>query len=612
MVWGEDLDYSPEKSSFEVKEVGEIDSIFYLSEKDMKLYDWISRYYHYSLGRLISDSFPKRLKRPRKIVEFKGTGERGVQLSEDQSSIFARICMHLGYFSQHLIHGVTGSGKSLIYLEVMKKILKEGQSVLFLLPEINLTPQFIKMFQEVLDVPIFQYHSSIQNSEKYFLWKKCQDENSPYVVVGVRSSLFLPMKNLGLIIVDEEHDASFKQEDRCPYHGRDVAIYKAMINNCPIILGSATPSCESFYRFYTQKLKGTFYYRIESRYGKGRFPKVYISSLKDFDGEFFTEKSLKFLDDCIGSGDQALIMVNRLGFSHYFQCRSCGHHYKCPNCSTNLKIYKKKNQILCHYCDYLTPIPRECEKCGGLSFEHRGFGTEQVQEKLEQIRPQFRVGRFDRDDVRNFKTLKKRLKDFTDGEYDLLIGTQMLSKGHNFEKVNLVLILGIDSQLNFPDFRANERVYQLVSQISGRAGRFSGKGKVVIETLGDENPLWSFSDKNSREFYQMELSIRELCRCSPFYRFALISISSRFLERMIQYIEEKKYIFDEIQGSIPDVLLDGPNPASIEKRVNRYTWIYLLRSQNLKNLHRFVESVERSFNTPHYLSVKIDIDPISF
>lgn len=612
-VVSEDHDFDPEKQKFKTKEIIAVEDEFALSSKEIELYKWMSSYYHYSLGKLIFDCLPKRLKRPRQAPIIQGINPQEIKLSTEQDEIFQQINDYLGKgFSQHLIHGITGSGKSLIYLSLMKEVIKAQKSVLFLLPEINLTPQFMKMFEAYLDVPVYQYHSSITNSEKYNLWKKLKEKNEPCIIVGVRSSLFLPIDNLGLIIVDEEHDSSFKQDDRCAYHGRDVAIYKSFLHQCPVVLGSATPSVETYHRFKNSKDDKKKYYSLKKRYGEGKLPQIIIGDLKNSEGEFFTKESLELLDQAIEKNEQALVFVNRLGFAHYYQCNQCGFHYECPNCAVNLKVYKKRQKMICHHCDYEEPIPKQCPECGGLSFYHKGFGTEQVELKLKELRPEIQFDRFDRDEIKNFKDLKKKLEDFSSGEFEVLIGTQMLSKGHNFEKVNLVLVMGVDNQLNFPDFRANEKVYQLVNQISGRSGRFSGDGKVVIETLSDQDPLWGHLSEDSEEFFNSELSVRALCECPPYYKLAILYFTSNNQDKLMSYMGSLQPMMSAIQKQIDETIVLGPKPAPIEKRVNKFTWLYLLKAKDSKNLNRFIESVKKNLEKPSGISMKIDVDPISF
>jgi len=448
-----------------------------LSKAEILFYQWIASYYHYPVGKLIFDCLPKILKKPHKLSCVKGRGDINLPtMTSDQEMIWLRIKNEInGTFKKYLLHGVTGSGKTIIYLNLIEDMLSQNQSVLFLLPEINLTPQFIQTFSEYLKVDIYPYNSSISNSKKYEMWKTLKNKNEPCVVIGVRSSIFLPINNLGLIIVDEEHDHSFKQEDRCPYNARDLAIKKASLLSIPVILGSATPSVETYYNFKTKDEKN--YFSLKERVNQSKLPLIDLVDLrKDKSLENpeiwpFKEHSIKKIAEALAKNEQVVVFVNRLGYANYLQCSACGYQFFCPNCTINLKYFHKKNEVQCQYCEYTDKKPEICPQCSNLNILQIGFGTEKLQQVLKKAFPSQTIGRFDRDDVTTFKKLEQRLDDFHQGKIDILVGTQMLSKGHNFKNVNLVLIFGVDLQLNFPDFRSNERAYQLLTQISGRSGR---------------------------------------------------------------------------------------------------------------------------------------------
>ena len=315
-----------------------IENSFSLSSKELELYEWMSSYYHYSLGKLVFDCLPKVMKRPRKPDFIQGSGEPlGFEFNEAQKKVIEKI-EEKGFdsFNQHFIHGVTGSGKSAVYLKAMREVLASGKSVQFLLPEINLTPQFTNMFATHLGCEVFTYHSGVTASEKYNIWKALNEKSDPVLVMGVRSSIFLPIENLGLVIVDEEHDQSFKQTDRCTYNGRDVAIKKAQLANCPIILGSATPSLENYYLF-SEKKNDRSYHKLENRVGKGAFPKLEILDTRDRFSENdpawpFLDETLERIKEKLDQGEQVLIFINKLGYSSFVQCRSCGHQFLNDKC----------------------------------------------------------------------------------------------------------------------------------------------------------------------------------------------------------------------------------------------------------------------------------------
>jgi primosomal protein N' (replication factor Y) len=501
-------------------------------------------------------------------------------------------------------------------LDLIKATLEKGKSVLFLLPEINLTPQFISTFARYLDAPILSYHSELSDSQKYQIWMKAREMSQGSLILGVRSSVFIPILNLGLIIIDEEHDTSFKQDDRCPYNARDVASKKAQLLGIPLVMGSATPSLESYFNFH-RPLEGL--YEMEKRAGNAFLPEVQLidardNSNKEDDTWPLVQDSINAIKESFARGEQILVFVNRLGFASYLQCRACGHQFNCPNCSITLRYYKQKNRLACHHCEYKAPMPGQCPSCGCMTISHKGYGTEKIQEVLLKIFPDKKIERFDRDEIKNFKQLEQRLSDFHAGKIDLMVGTQMLSKGHNFEKVKLVLILGIDGQLNFPDFRSSERVYQTLTQVAGRAGRYSQDGKVLIQTLNPENSLFQIvKNHDFHQFYQDELKIRLLCDCPPYTRLAMIHFSSRFQERLIPHVSD--YVGSMLRGMImqhfSEVTILGPRPAHIEKKSNQFTWSLLLKSKDLGQLHNLIKSFEMSYKSVASVSYKVDIDPYS-
>ncbi|MFL5783233.1 MAG: primosomal protein N' [Bacteriovoracaceae bacterium] len=588
-----------------------------LSESELELFEWMAGYYHYSIGQLIFDCLPNHLKRPRPLDFVQGEGkELEFVPNPVQQNVIEKIREGLNHYGRSLIHGVTGSGKTIVYLDLIRATLAEGKSVLFLLPEINLTPQFISTFAKYISAPIYSYHSELSDSQKYQIWQMARSLDRPCLLLGVRSSVFIPLKNLGLIVIDEEHDSSFKQDDRCPYNARDVASKKAQLLGIPLVMGSATPSIESYSQFHSAQSKGKLF-EMKERAGDAYLPEIELvdardKTAKEDDTWPLVRTSVETIKSSLAKGDQVLVFVNRLGFSNYIQCRACGHQFNCPNCSVTLRYYKRKNILACNHCEYKDAVPSQCPECGSMTLMQKGFGTERVQEVLQKIFPEKKIERFDREEIKTFTQLEQRLDDFHKGKIDIMVGTQMLSKGHNFEKVKLVLILGIDSQLNFPDFRSQERVYQTLTQVSGRAGRYSRDGKVLIQTLNPESSLFHMVKNHSfHEFYESELKIRELCDCPPYKRLALIHFSSRFQERLIQHVSENvgPMVRQLVKDHFKDVLVLGPRPAHIEKKSNQFTWSVLLKSQDLSQLHNLLKSFEMNYKSMASVSYKIDVDP---
>ncbi len=602
-----------------IKTVKEILPNWKLEEVELQLFEWMAGYYHYSLGQLIFDCLPHHLKRPRPLEISEGEGHELEFIPNPiQKSVVTSIRQGLGQFNRYLVHGVTGSGKTVVYLDLIKTTLEQGKSVLFLLPEINLTPQFISTFARYLKAPILSYHSELADSQKYQIWQMARTLKEPTLILGVRSSIFIPVANLGLIVIDEEHDTSFKQDDRCPYNARDVASKKSQLLGIPMVMGSATPSLETYSAFHQpNQIKNLF--EMKQRAGDAYLPKIELIDARDKSGKEddiwpLVPPSVRAIKDALSRGEQVLVFVNRLGFANYIQCRACGHQFNCPNCSITLRYYKKKNILACHHCEYKEPMPLDCPSCRSMTLSQKGFGTEKVQEVLQRLFPDKQIDRFDREEIKNFKQLEERLSNFHQGKIDLMVGTQMLSKGHNFEKVKLVLILGIDSQLNFPDFRSAERVYQTLTQVSGRAGRYSQDGKVLIQTLNPESSLFQIvKNHDFHQFYEDELKIRELCDCPPFKRLAMIHFSSRFQDKLISHVSEFVGVLlrDLIRQHFKEVTILGPRPASIERKSNQFTWSILLKSKDLPQLHNLLKSFEMNYKSMSGIAYKIDIDPYS-
>lgn len=617
-IWGI-VESSSVSDVDKIKSVLEIESEIFLSEIECDLYQWMANYYHYPLGQLIYDVLPPFLKRPRKLNFDQGEGlPLDLTMNDEQKNVVTQISAYgLERFSKWLVHGVTGAGKTLIYLEIIKKIITDKKSVLFLLPEINLTPQFLKTFQTYLDVPIYSYNSAISNSDKFGLWKLLQDDSSPKLILGVRSSIFLPVKNLGLIIVDEEHDQSFKQDDRCTYNARDIAIKRASLEKIPVVLGSATPMVETYKAF----IETDHYFALRKRVLDARLPVVELIDMRGrskVESERmiwpYSSESIYKIKKALEKDEQVLIFINRLGYANYLQCNACGHQFACPNCSTNLKYFKKRAELSCQTCEYKEPAPEMCPECMNINLAPKGFGTERAYEILKEILPTKKIERFDRDEIKTFSQLESVLDKFHKREIDVLVGTQMLSKGHNFKNVNLVLILGIDSQLNFPDFRSNERVYQTLTQVSGRAGRFGKDAEVLVHTLAPENKIFSYLKNHTfEEFYQDEIPMREMCSSPPVKKLILIYFNSKSQEVVIRESSNQANSLRSLASQhFNQVEILGPRPSMVEKKINKFTWSLMIRSSDLNQLHNLVSTFSKNYRPPYTISLKIDVDPYYF
>ncbi|MFN8370114.1 MAG: primosomal protein N' [Bacteriovoracaceae bacterium] len=596
-----------------IKNITQKVSDLYLPTNESLLYDWMSKYYHYSLGQLIFDTLPTfdpskiPTKTKLKIIEAKKSEELLV-LNSEQEKVFSSIKINPG---KMLLHGITGSGKTLIYAHLMNQLFLQKKSVLYLIPEINLTVQFVDFFSKLFNVKIFLYNSEVNKNQKLAIYKYLLNSTEPMLIIGARSAVFLPFNNLGMIIVDEEHDNSFKQDDHCMYNARDVAIKKSSLYKVPILLGSATPALETYYNA-TEK-KSYDYYVLDKRAQNSSLPNIEFVTLSKTDVWPISEKIYSAIHNALVKGEQVLILINRLGFADFIQCKSCKYVYKCKNCSVSLKYFKNKKILHCAFCDYSITYPEVCDQCGSMVLIQKGFGTEKILEVLSEKFPQKVVERFDRAEITTYKKLVTALDNFHSGKVDILVGTQMLSKGHNFKKVNLVVVLGVDSLLNFPDFRSEEKVYQLLVQISGRSGRFNSDSQVLIQTNNPENRTFKIIKEHKfNDFYSYELSERNLFRYPPFSKLIVLYFTAKNIDDLkFEVIEIKKVLDDLITKNYKEIEALGPTSANVEKKVNQYTWKILLKATSLNDLHNIVANFQRIYPIKHFISLKIDVDPMN-
>jgi len=438
-----------------------------------------------------------------------------------------------------LLHGVTSSGKTELYIKYIQETLDEGKQVLYLLPEIALTTQTISRLKKYFGEKVGVYHSRFNENERVEIWNKVlkhtkQDisGNSSYdIILGARSAVFLPFSDLGLVIVDEEHDSSFKQYEPSPrYNGRDAALYLAHLHQAKTILGSATPSIESYYNCHEGKYALV---EMSERYGNMEMPEIDVVNLRD-EIRFkkmkshFTSVLVKQLEDVLAKGEQAIIFQNRRGFSLRLECESCGWMPVCRNCDVTLVYHKQNNQLRCHYCGYTTFVPEKCPECKSSSLKMKGFGTEKVEEELSLLFPKARIARMDLDTTRTRHSHQKIINDLEERKIDILVGTQMVTKGLDFENVSTVSILNADNMLGFPDFRSAERSYQLMAQVSGRSGRKNKRGKVIIQAYKPSHPIIiDVVHHDYKSMYEQQLVDRRKFKYPPFYRLILIKLKHK-------------------------------------------------------------------------------------
>lgn len=484
-----------------------------------------------------------------------------------------------------LIEGVTGSGKTEVYLNSIQKVLEKNKTALMLVPEIALTPQMVNRVSARFKDDVAVLHSGLSNGERYDEWRRIE-RGEAKVVVGARSAIFAPLKNLGIIIIDEEHESSYKQEENPRYHARDVAIWRGEYNKCPVVLGSATPSLESRARAQ----KGVYkLINMTKRVNEMALPAVKIIDMRDSqnasEASDFSQELIDSLRNVINNNEQAVLMLNKRGYSAFLMCRECGNVVKCPNCDVSLTVHKDSNSLKCHYCGFETNIPKLCPNCNSDKLRTHGTGTQKVQEELNKIFPGVNILRMDVDTTSKKGAHSKILNKFAKKEAPILLGTQMIAKGLDFPDVTLVGVINADTTLAISDFRASERTFQLLTQVSGRAGRAKKAGHVIVQTYNpDHYAIQLAAGHDYEDFYKHEMYIRHRSDYPPFFYTTLITVTHQYENQSLKKAFEIKNILNkELQE---DVIILGPTPGTISKINNRYYYQIILKYKNPDTVHK--------------------------
>ena len=502
-----------------------------------------------------------------------------------------------------LLKGVTGSGKTEIYIELIKKAFFEGYGSIFLVPEISLTPQMVERFQSEFKNNIAILHSSLSDIERAKEWESIYTGEKK-IVLGVRSAIFSPVKNLKYIILDEEHEATYKQDSSPRYNTKYVAIKRCLDEGAKLILGSATPSIESYYYAKTGIYE---LLSLEDRYGNAEMPDIEIVDMKQEDDLFFSKALLEEIKNTLLKNEQVILLLNRKGYSTYIQCKDCGYVEECDNCSIKMSYYKSTNKYKCNYCGKQIHYTGKCTKCGSTNLIHSGKGIERIEEELKKYFdvPMIKV---DSELSRNKDYFSRIYKDFSDKKYSILIGTQIIAKGLHFPNVTLVGVINSDIILNFPDFRSGEKTFQLLTQVSGRAGRGDKKGKVIIQTYEPENNVIKDSkEENYDLFYEKEISSRKIFSYPPFSKILNIGFSSEDEARLLDI---SKKFYDEIKSQ--DIELYGPMPSMVYKVQKRFRMNIFVKGSK-KKIDKFKLFLKKKLNEFNDTKVRIvvDIDPIN-
>ncbi|MFV0391472.1 MAG: primosomal protein N' [Paludibacteraceae bacterium] len=515
-----------------------------------------------------------------------------------------------------LLHGITSSGKTEIYVQLIKQILSENKQVLYLVPEIALTTQLTSRLKRIFGNKLGIYHSKFSDAERVEIWNNLLNNKGYEIIIGVRSSIFLPFRHLGLIIVDEEHETSYKQFDPAPrYHARNAAIVLASMHGAKTLLGTATPAIETY---FNTKIGKYGLVELNKRYQDIELPEIVIVDTKEayrkkqMQGHF-TPLLMEKISLALENNEQIILFQNRRGYAPYLECTACGHVRKCKHCDVSLTVHKFSNKLSCHYCGYMEDIPRVCPVCNTPNLVNRGFGTEKLEQEIQEHFPQARVARMDLDTTRRKKSYEKLIGDFETGKIDILVGTQMVTKGLDFERVSLVGILNADNLLNFPDFRSHERAFQLMTQVSGRAGRKNKRGTVVLQSSNPEHPIIGQVIRNDYAgMFHTQSAEREKFRYPPYYR--LIEITLRHRDAGV--LDKGAHLMaDEMLKLFGNRVL-GPNIPLVSRVQNYYIKNILLKMEKDLSPERVKKIIQNSCNnilsSSGYKSLRIslDVDPM--
>ena len=529
-------------------------------------------------------------------------------LNSDQAHAVERLSSQLDEFCPTLLEGVTGSGKTEVYLRLIQRVLAQHKQVLVLVPEIGLTPQLLARFQRRLSVPQAVLHSALSDRERLNTWLLARN-GTARVVIGTRSAIFTPLPELGLIIIDEEHDASFKQQDGFRYHARDLAIVRAQHSQIPIILGSATPSLESV---YNAKQGRYVHLLLPERVGTAKPPAIEILDLRRrILNNGLSESLLTRAKTHLQASGQVLLFLNRRGFAPTLICHECGWTDSCPNCDAHLTLHLKRQKLICHHCGTEQAVPAPCPACGSVDLRPLGLGTERIEATLKQLFPKMKLARLDRDSTRRKGSLQKLLDDIQQGRRQLLVGTQMLAKGHHFPNVTLVGVIDADQGLFSADFRASEKLAQLILQVAGRAGRADRPGTVLIQTHQPDHPLLNtLINKGYAQFAQAALAEREQAALPPYTHHALLRAEAIDAERPLHFLHDAA---QASHGLATAVELLGPVPAPMERRAGRYRAQLLLQASTRPPLRRFLERwlpLLETLKSARKVRWSLDVDPM--
>lgn len=605
-----------DKSSFsKLKEVEEvIDHEALLSKEILEFLTWSANYYHHPIGEVLSNAIPKNLRNGKPALLKKPSeanvkvSSTDIQLTTEQSFAITEVLKSSSEFNGFLLHGVTGSGKTEVYLNITERLLKTGKQVLVLVPEIGLTPQMISRFEERIEGQVVAVHSQLNDTQKQDAYLLAKNGDAK-VILGTRSAIFTPIPNLGLVIVDEEHDNSFKQQSNFRYSARDLSFMRAKFANVPLILGTATPSLETLKNVIEKKLARL---TLTSRPGEAIMPSIDLIDMRSQPSEPLSKPLIARIKHYLSESRQVMLFINRRGYAPIYYCTECGWQSECTSCDSRLVYHRSINRLKCHHCGLEKSPESSCPSCSSKELKILGYGTERLEENLESFFPSTEVIRIDRDTTRKKKAFATHLKKINSGEPCIIIGTQMLAKGHDFSNLAFVGILDVDVGLMSTDFRATEHLAQLLVQVSGRCGRGKYKGEVNIQTRYPNHPIFNFvKDSRYTEYAKTLLLERKDTKLPPFAHQALICANAKNKILAENFLTEVARLINSIE--IESVEIWGPVPGVIERKSDYYYFNLYLQSEDRGQLRRLIQTFYQHVETIRVSSSVrwfVDIDPV--
>ena len=558
-----------------------------------------------SLNTLIKKGFIEEVKKEHYRNEYHESVFVRHELTDLQKGVVEEVIN--GKNNTYLLHGVTGSGKTEVYMEIIDFYLKQGKSCIVLVPEISLTPQMVSRFHERFGNQIAALHSALSDGEKYDEWRRIY-RGEASIVIGARSAIFAPLENIGVIIIDEEHSDSYKQSDPSPrYHAKDIALYRAQKHHCSVVLGSATPSLETMARAQ----KGVYHYlSLPERVNGKDLPKVSIIDMNQAmkkSRNHFSQELIEAIKKRLTLQEQVILLLNRRGYSSFVMCKNCGYTFKCPNCDISLTYHKSSQTLRCHYCGYGGKVFTKCPECGEEALSNLGVGTQKVEEELAHLFPSARILRMDYDTTSRKGMHEKMIEEFKQHNYDILLGTQMVAKGLDFSLVTLVGVINADTSLNLPDFRSSENTFSLLSQVAGRSGRAEKTGEVIIQTFNPDHYSITYAKTHDYlGFYQKEMNIRRELKYPPYFYLCNVRISGKDASYLF---EESLKIKKSLERNLKNVIILGPSSGNLFKINNIFHYHIILKYKTTIGLFEVLEKIVDHYKANNKIKIDIDFNP---